>query len=120
MINHFQLQKQAKAKRNESMQQCEKIVDSLIEILLKTEEKEPNLMKIIEGKRSVSENIVAVIKTFAMFCEAHPPFALKHISTLLPYLKVCTALTLYHRSRIKWFPFLVIWFLVPRFCSCNT
>ena len=82
--------KQINKKREESIIYCEKLMEGLIEILLKSEENNENLMEKIKGKRDMKEQIVAVIKTISIFCEAHPPFALKHLTVLLPYLKVRT------------------------------
>ena len=82
--------KQINKKREESIIYCEKLMEGLIEILLKSEENNENLMEKIKGKRDMKDQIVAVIKTISIFCEAHPPFALKHLTVLLPYLKVRT------------------------------
>ena len=83
-----ELQSHVKIRREESLQYCELLLNCLIENLIKSEEKEENLMLKIKGKRSSKEQIVAIVVTIAVFCKAHPPFATKHLSVLLPYLKV--------------------------------
>ena len=83
-----ELQAHVKIRREESLIYCEKLLNCLVETLLKSEEKEENLMLKIKGKRSSKEQIVAIVVTIAVFCKAHPPFAIKHLSVLLPYLKV--------------------------------
>ena len=83
-----EFQNQVQGRRNESLVHCGRLVENLIEMLLKSEEREEVLMKAIEGKRTVQNHIVAVVVTMAVFVEAHPPFAIPHLSILLPYLKV--------------------------------
>ena len=83
-----EFQNQVQGRRLESLQHCGRLVDNLIEMLLKGEEREEELMKAIKNKRTIQDHIVAVVVTMAVFIEAHPPFALPHLSTLLPYLKV--------------------------------
>ena len=83
-----EFQNQVQGRRQESLIHCGRLVENLIEMLLKSEEREEVLMKAIEGKRTVQNHIVAVVVTMAVFVEAHPPFALPHLSILLPYLKV--------------------------------
>ena len=77
-----------KTRRLESLTHCESLVSTLVEMLLQTEERGVLIMQAIKGKKTPKEQIVAIINTIAVFCEAHPPFALPHLSTLLPYLKV--------------------------------
>lgn len=77
-----------KTRRAESLNHCERLVATLVEMLIQSEEREELLMNAIKDKRTEKDQIVAVVVTIAVFCEAHPPFALPHLSTLLPYLKV--------------------------------
>jgi hypothetical protein len=63
------------------------LVACLVEMLLRCEEEHPVLMEYISKKRTPKQQLVAVVVTISIFCEAHPPFSLKHIATLLPYLK---------------------------------
>jgi hypothetical protein len=77
-----------KTRRAESLSHCERLVSTLIEMLFQAEERGEQFMDSIKGKKTPKDQVVAVIVTIAVFCEAHPPFALPHLSTLLPYLKV--------------------------------
>jgi hypothetical protein len=55
--------------------------------LLKIEENNDEMLLAIHGKRNSQDQLVAIIVTIGILCEAHPPFSMKHLSTLLPYLK---------------------------------
>jgi hypothetical protein len=75
-------------RRQQSLTHCEKIVASLVELLLKTEEGDALVHTYIHEKhKSKSTHIADIIVAIAFFCEAHPPFVSKHLKTLLPYLK---------------------------------
>jgi hypothetical protein len=90
-------EKQIKVRRASARNHCQQLVDCLMELLLQTEEAmqqsrddlkgQSNLKKNFRGDRSFSEQIVAIFVTLSAFCEAHPPYVIKHLLTLLPYLK---------------------------------
>ena len=96
-------------RREESLLYCNKLLNCLIDILLKSEEKEYNLMLKIKGKRTSKEQIVAIVVTIAVFCQAHPPFAIDHLSILLPYLKVRTYACISHLLFLILFCFIFIY-----------
>jgi hypothetical protein len=66
---------QVKARRQETLQQCENLISTMIELLLGAEEM---LNK---------EKVIAIIATLSIFSEAHPSLIIPHIWTLAPYLK---------------------------------
>lgn len=79
---------QVKARRLVSLLHCEKLLASLQELLLKTEENAEEIMALLaEKKKSKGRHVAGIIVAIAFFCEAHPPFASKVARTLLPYLK---------------------------------
>jgi hypothetical protein len=101
-------QGQVRARRLESLAHCEKLVGCLVEMLLRCEEQDPALVQVLAAKanaggggggsgggsggggmdpRSLKDQLVAVVVTIAVFCEAHPPFSARHLGVLLPYLK---------------------------------
>jgi hypothetical protein len=84
------LKAEVKARRVLAMKHCECILSSLLELLLRVEEGDEDLLtrhaSLIRG--SGADKVVDIISTIACFCEAHPPLLLPHIDTLLPYLKV--------------------------------
>ena len=41
----------------------------------------------LKGGRGLKDQLVACVVTLAVFCEAHPPLAARHLAALLPYLK---------------------------------
>eukprot|EP01034_Spumella_vulgaris_P021271 gene21271-27294_t len=79
----------AKQRRSASHLHVEKIVSSLVELLLRTEENDQQVARyLVERNRGDRRDyIVNIIVTIALLCEAHPPFIAKHLKTLLPYLK---------------------------------
>jgi hypothetical protein len=95
-------------RRAVSEQHCKKLVDCLVEMLLKTEEDNSAIMSQIEGKRTKSLHVDLIIHTIALFSEvrvaiiwnelnylsalcnmqqAHPPLVIPHLRTLVLYLK---------------------------------
>jgi hypothetical protein len=83
-----EVQQQIKQKRLLSISHCEKIVDYLMEYLLKCEEQDIITISEIESKQiNRVDRILHVIILLSMFCDAHPPLVNKHLTTLLPYLK---------------------------------
>ena len=87
-IHTYILYLQVRVRRQQSLTHCEKIVASLVELLLKTEEGDALVHTYIHEKhKSKSTHIADIIVAIAFFCEAHPPFVSKHLKTLLPYLK---------------------------------
>ena len=72
-----------KARREGALVQCERLVAELVNLLLTCEEERKLSVLNSDGVR-----VVAAIGAIAVFCEAHPPFLTKHLSVLLPYLKV--------------------------------
>jgi len=59
---------------------CSMLVDALVEILLTTEENRSKYEKI-------GLELVAIIRTISVFAEVAPMNVVKHLDTLLPYLK---------------------------------
>jgi hypothetical protein len=88
---------QAKKRQNTSLTHCEKLIDCLLNMLLSCElalkEGCPT-----DGVRTPQETIVALFVTFSCFCKAHPPYVVRHIHTLLPYLKGENGLSLQQDS----------------------
>lgn len=84
---------QAKKRQNLSLTHCVKLVDCLVNMLLSCEFalKEKST---VDGIRTPQETIVAIFVTFSCFCKAHPPYVVRHMHTLLPYLKGENGLTL--------------------------
>ena len=75
-----------KKRRQESLSQCEKMVESFVEMLLQAEEKNSKIVNKLK-RMSLKDFVVGLIVTIAVFCKAHPPLLLPHLHTLLPYLK---------------------------------
>eukprot|EP01038_Epipyxis_sp_PR26KG_P004076 gene4076-5822_t len=83
-----EIQQQVKQRRVASFDHCDKIVANLIETLLRLEEKESTLLFYLKSKNKDPKTFhVEVIISLSMFCEAHPPFLVGRINSLLPYLK---------------------------------
>lgn len=60
----------SKNKRRACYGQCEGIVSSLVELLLRCEEEQPPLVEMLKrGNRTCSQQIVFIIVTLSMFCE---------------------------------------------------
>ena len=79
---------QVKQRQIASSAHCEKLVSSLEEQLLKTEENDPKILKNLAGRgKDKGSHVTYLVVAIAFFCEAHPPFVSKHLLTLLPYLK---------------------------------
>jgi hypothetical protein len=93
---------QLKQRRAGSFKYCEQIVAQLIELLLCTEEQQPQIMQLllVRGKEPKVQ-AVNIIRTVALFCTAHPPFISKHLKTLLPYLKHDNSYTKEQNALIK-------------------
>ena len=66
---------QTKLRRQETLQQCENLVSTMIDLLIEAEEA---LNK---------EKVISIIATLSIFSEAHPSLIIPHIWTLAPYLK---------------------------------
>ena len=91
--------RQLKARQNLARLHCQQLVDCLIELLLQTEDdlhrNDKNaspFFKELSGADCVSnsgdaDRIVAIFVTLLAFCEAYPPYVIRHLHTLLPYLK---------------------------------
>tara|TARA_A100001015_G_scaffold124639_1_gene138120 strand:+ start:10 stop:4383 length:4374 start_codon:yes stop_codon:yes gene_type:complete len=73
-------------RRQESLLQCEKMVTTLMEMLLQAEENNANIVNKIT-KMTIKEFSVSTIVTLAVFCKAQPTLLSSHLHTLLPYLK---------------------------------
>lgn len=77
-----------KQRRASSFKYCEQIVNALVELLICTEEQQPEIMQQLQIKgRDAKTQVASIINTIALFCQAHPPFIGRHLATLLPYLK---------------------------------
>jgi cohesin loading factor subunit SCC2 len=60
---------------------CAMLVDSLFEILLSVEERKSKLVE------NFGRELVSTIRTIRVFTDVSPPVVLRHLDTLLPYLK---------------------------------
>jgi hypothetical protein len=90
-----------KQRRAGSFKYCEQIVACLVELLLCTEEQQPEIMQLLaQKKRDVKTQATNLIRTIALFCQAHPPFIARHLNTLLPYLKQDNAYTREQNAQI--------------------
>lgn len=97
-----EMQRQAKQRRASCFHYCQRILDNLIEQLLRTEEQERVLVCLLEKKGlQPKDYVVNLIGTIALFCEAHPPFIAGHLTTLIPYLKRDTSHSLANNSYIS-------------------
>jgi hypothetical protein len=77
-----------KQRRASSFKYCEQIVNALVELLLCTEEQQPEIVQQLRVKgRDVKGQAACIINTIALFCQAHPPFIARQLAVLLPYLK---------------------------------
>jgi hypothetical protein len=88
---------QARKRRSSSLDHCERLVDALLNMLLSCEfalKDTPTS----QGNRTPQETIVALFVTFSCICKAHPPYVVRHIHTLLPYLKGENGLSLQQDS----------------------
>ena len=89
-------------RRGASFRHCEQIVSSLIDLLLCTEEQQPEMMRLLELRHKDSRTQAAnIIRTIALFVQAHPPFIARHLATLLPYLKQDNGYTREQNALIK-------------------
>jgi cohesin loading factor subunit SCC2 len=75
--------KSSERRKRQSIAQnhCSMLVDALFEILLKVEERRPQL------GAQVGRELVATIRTIQVFTDVSPSVVLRHFDTLLPYLK---------------------------------
>ena len=87
-------------RREQSTLHCESLLKAFLEILLKLEEGYEPLEKVYGRKRSREAQIVGTIFAISVFCSAHPPLLLPHLSALLPYLKTHSALNLQQHSDV--------------------
>lgn len=93
---------QLRQRRASSFKYCEQIVTCLVELLLCTEERQPEVMQLLQARnRDPQVQSMNIIRTIAMFCNAHPPFIAKHLMTLLPYLKHDNSYTKEQNALIK-------------------
>ena len=74
-------------RRKQALRQCEELCKALVEVLLKVEEEDQALLNCFEHKRTKEEELVSAVQALSIFCTAHPPLLLPHLSSLLPYLK---------------------------------
>ena len=83
-----------KSKRSTERQQrkatlrmhCSHLVEALIEHLLRLEERRTR------KKQSLAKELIATLRTMAVFAEVSPADLLEHLDTLLPYLKASNGL----------------------------
>jgi cohesin loading factor subunit SCC2 len=66
---------------------CAMLVDSLFEILLSVEERKSKLAE------NFGRELVSTIRTIRVFTDVSPPVVLRHLDTLLPYLKADNGVT---------------------------
>lgn len=90
--------RQIKLRRASARAHCQQLVDCLMELLLQAEEAMHRYRSSVDvntksdsgtsrSGRCLSDQIVAIFVTLSAFCEAHPPYVIRHLRTLLPYLK---------------------------------
>jgi hypothetical protein len=92
---------QVKTRREKSFTYCEQVVTALVELLLCTEEQQPQMMQALHKKgRDAKAQATCIIHTIALFCQAHPPFIGRHLNTLLPYLKQDDSYSVAHNALI--------------------
>jgi hypothetical protein len=91
---------QVKQRRAASLQQCDRLVDAIVELLVATEEENEKIVHALAGRRSLKDHIVAIISTLAVFSEAHPPLLVPHLHSLLPYLKGDAGLSLQQEEAV--------------------
>lgn len=84
-----EMQKKDRVKQLENMhRRCNAIIDCLIDMLLRLDEGDsPPFNKDIHELQTPAKQLLAVISTAFVFSRANPNFLLKHVDTLLPYLK---------------------------------
>jgi hypothetical protein len=58
------------------------------------------MQMLVLKKRDVKTQATNLIRTIALFCQAHPPFIARHLNTLLPYLKQDNAYTREQNAQI--------------------
>jgi len=87
-------------RREQSAAHCIELVKALMEILLKLEEEDSGLQRLYAHRRTREVQLVSTIATIAVFCSAHPPLLLPHMSALLPYLKPHSALNSQQHSDV--------------------
>jgi cohesin loading factor subunit SCC2 len=68
-------------RKNTTIAHCSHLVDALFEHLLKLEE------SCHHDRNDFSKTLVAVVRTIGVFAEVTPLDVLRHINTLLPYIK---------------------------------
>ena len=87
-------------RREQSAAHCAELVRALMEIVLKLEEGDGNLQCLYGKRRSREAQLVGTIATISVFCTAHPPLLMPHMSALLPYLKPHAALNAVQHSDV--------------------
>lgn len=83
-----------KKRQNIAEKQCFRLVDALFEVLLSTEEKRS------EFGDAIGAELVAIIRTIQVFSEVSPNAVLKHLETILPYLKADNGLSMADESSL--------------------
>lgn len=69
-----------KRRQEDSRSQCNSLVLSLVELLLSFEESRAH-------KEEDGKELVAILSTLSVFSQAYPEILVRHIDTLVPYLK---------------------------------
>lgn len=91
--NPAEVTSQTKKRQMGAFHHCEKLIDCLLNLLFSLEKSVQEKVE-DQSMRSPQETVVAIFVTISCFCKAHPPYVIRHIHTLLPYLKGENGLTM--------------------------